>query len=152
MKERVLEILVFIMSEIQADKKISEIDLGNLTDRGYTQAEISAAFSWLYENLQLNKGAVSTEAIRPRGSFRLLHDAEKMALSTEAQGLLVQLRQLGLLDDRDMENVIERAMMAGYEKLSVEEVRTLIASVLFSKPGDDGGVGRSMLNDRDTIH
>ena len=152
MKEKVVEILVFIMSEIQDNKRISEIDLSDLKSKGYTQSEISAAFSWLYDNMQLNQTNATRSGKPVRGSRRILHDAEKFVLSTESQGYLIQLYELGVLDEKDLETVIERAMVAGYEKLSVGELREIIASVLFSKDVGDGGANRSMLDSGDTIH
>jgi uncharacterized protein Smg (DUF494 family) len=148
MKEKVVELLIFIMSEIQDNKRLSDIDLGALRERGYTQSEISAAFSWIYDNVQsvnLRGGSPGTAG---NGSRRVLHEIEKMAFSTESQGYLIQLSELGLLDEKDMETVIERVMAGGYEKLSVEEVREIVASVLFTAEK----VNRYMLNSGDTIH
>ena len=54
MKERIVEILIYIMSEMQGNKGITEIDVRDLKEKGYTQSEISAAFSWLYDNMKLN--------------------------------------------------------------------------------------------------
>jgi hypothetical protein len=43
-------------------------------------------------------------------------------------------------------------MMAGYERLSVTDLREIVASVLFARGGDDASGNRSMLNSGDTIH
>ena len=151
MKEKVVEILIFIMSEIQDNKRLSEIDLGDLRSKGYTQSEISAAFSWIYDNfhpsLEMQRGVGVPSSV----SRRVLHEAEKLVLSTESQGYLIQLSELGLLDGKDLETVIERAMVAGYEKLSVVEVKEIVASVLFVRDSGDGP-NRYMLNNGDTIH
>ncbi len=152
MKEKVVEILVFIMSEIQDTKRLNDIDLTNLKERGYTQSEINAAISWLYEHVQGLGARGDSTAAPSRGSRRILHEAEKAAFSTTAQGYMIQLTELGLLDDRDLEAVIERAMVAGYEKLSVSEVRELVASVLFAKEGKISGATNSMLNSEESIH
>ena len=152
MKDRVVEILVYIMAEMQENKQLHDIDLLHLRDRGYTTSEISAAFSWLYENMP----ADGVESVRPgsaaRGSRRMLHDAEKAVLSTGAQGYLIQLGELGILDDRDIETLIERAMTSGYIGLTVQEVRELAAVVLFSRDRRAGSTGHSILNNEDTIH
>jgi len=152
MKEKVVELLIYIMSEMQDNKRISDIDLSDLKTRGYTQSEISAAFSWIYENSDLSPQRPSGGTRSAPGSRRVLHDAEKAALATESQGYLIQLRELGLLDEGDFETVIERAMMAGYEKLSVADLQEIVASVLFARGGDDPSGNRSMLNSGDTIH
>lgn len=151
MKERVVEILMYLMSEIEANKRLSEVNLDDLTSRGYTQSEISAAFSWLYDNMPMHEGNVELHA-RPSGSSRRqLHQAEKMLLSTDAQGYLMQLFELGLLDAADFEQVIERAMLSGFEKLSLQEIQELAAAVIFAKPRRGEG-GHSLLNNNETIH
>jgi len=151
MKEKVVELLVFIMSEIQENKRISDIDMKDLQSKGYTQSEISAAISWIYDNVEIgqhdHRGPVSPQ----EGSRRVFHDAEKAVISTDAQGFLVQLKELGLLDAHDLELVIERAMMSGYEKLTVSELQEMVAAVLFAKSGRGAGNGM-MLNNGDTIH
>jgi len=152
MKEKVVELLIYIMSEMQDNKRISDIDLADLRTRGYTQSEISAAFSWIYENSELNQQRPAVRGSAGEASRRVLHDAEKAVLATESQGYLIQLRELGLLDEKDFETVIERAMMAGYEKLSVAELREIVASVLFARGGGDATGNRSMLTSGDTIH
>lgn len=152
MKEKVVELLIYIMSEMQDNKRISDIDLSDLKTRGYTQSEISAAFSWIYENSELNQQRPASSARASEGSRRVLHEAEKAVLATESQGYLIQLRELGVLDEKDFETVIERAMMAGYERLSVTDLREIVASVLFARGGDDPSGNRSMLNSGDTIH
>ncbi|MEK7250097.1 MAG: DUF494 family protein [Bacteroidota bacterium] len=151
MKERVVEILVYLMAEIDANKRLSEIDLDDLKSKGYTQSEISAAFSWLYDNLPVQDGVVVRGAIASKESRRVLHDAEKLMMTTDAQGYLMQLCEVGLLENRDLENVIERAMMSGFEKLSMYEMREIVAAVLFAR-SNNWYESRSMLNNNDTIH
>lgn len=152
MKERVVEILVFLMSEMRQDKQLHEIDLAPLRDRGYTTSEISAAFSWLYDNIGSGHAEALPAASAGLGSRRILHEAERMVFSTEAQGYLIQLVELGLLDDRDLEAVIDRAMNSGYAGLTVQEVREVVAAVLFARERPSGTSGHSMLNNEDTIH
>lgn len=152
MKDRVVEILVFLMSEMRDDKQLHEIDLAPLRDRGYTTSEISQAFSFLYESLGSGHGETITSARARKGSRRILHEAERMLFSLEAQGYLIQLAELGLLDERDTETVIERALGSGYAGLSVQEVREIVAIVLSSRERPAGLSGHSMLNNEDTIH
>jgi uncharacterized protein Smg (DUF494 family) len=148
-KERIVELLVHIMSQGHGKLELNEIDLGEMKNRGYTQSEITEALSWLYENMQVDNGVVRIPTHSPEGSRRILHDVEKSALSLDGQGYLIQLRELGLLDDRDLETVIERAVLTGYENLSVDEIREIAASVLFGK---EGRSSRPLLNSRETIH
>jgi len=150
MKEKVVEILMYIMSEIRENKQISDIDTKELQSKGYTQSEISAAISWIYDNVQLGSRDRRGPVTAGEQSHRVFHDAEKGVLSTEARGYLVQLQALGLLDNRDLELVVERAMLSGYEKMTVAELQEIVAAVLFSRGGAAGG--GFMLNSGDSIH
>ncbi len=150
MKERIVEILSHIMSEIQAHKGFADIDVGDLRNQGYSQLEISAALNWLYDNLQLHEADTIHEGRPAEGSRRVLHEVEKQMLSVEAQGYLIQLRELALVDDRDLEMILERAVMSGYEKLSPAELQEIVAAVLLSKKGN--ALETKGLYNRDTIH
>jgi len=152
MKDRVVEILVLLMSELQENKPLHEVDLSQLRDRGYTTSEISAAFSWLYENSRAGRIESIRSGAAAAGSRRIFHEAEKAVLSTAAQGYMIQLIELGLVNDREVEIVLERAMSSGYSGLTVQEVRDIVATVLFSGERPSGGGGHSMLNNEDTIH
>jgi uncharacterized protein Smg (DUF494 family) len=152
MKERIVEILMYIMSEMQANKGIAEIDLAELKDKGYTQSEISSAFAWLYDSMKVNGVGVSHESPAHPASRRVLHDVEKQLLTTEAQGYLIQLRELNVLDDHDLELVIERIVMNGLEKMNPFELQEIITSVLMTKNGNAIDASRTGLYNRDTIH
>ncbi len=143
MNERVVEILVYIMTEMdgmQSQPGKLEVISRDLLQKGYPQHEISFAFSWLFERyngeteeLQRNSGATLA------ASFRVLHQAERMIIAREAFGYLLQLKQLRLLNDIQIEYVIERAMMSGLHRVNEVEVKALVAAVLFSPEGASEG-------------
>ncbi len=139
MNERVVEILAYIMTEMggnQSQPDKLEVISRDLLQRGYTQHEISFAFSWLFERYN----GETEELMRNTGvtlasSFRILHEAERMVIAREAFGYLLQLKQLRLLNDVQIEFVIERAMMSGLHRVSEAEIKALVAAVLFSPDG-----------------
>ena len=149
MKEKIVELLVHIMTEIRGNATLNDIDLGDLKNKGYTQTEIGEALSWLHENLHMENGVAISGGQASGRSTRVFHELEKSSMTIEAQGYLMQLRELGLLDARDLETVIERVMLSGYEKLTVSEVREAVASVLFGKSGRSHG---SLPNGGESIH
>jgi uncharacterized protein Smg (DUF494 family) len=153
MKEKVVEILIYLMSAVHDNKRLSEVDVDDLRNQGYTQTEISAAFSWLYDNMPGGlPGRSMPSSSAAKDSRRSFHEAEKALLPPDGQGYLIQLAELGLLGQHDLETVIERIMMAGYEQVSVPELRAIVAAVLFGgSPGGDRA-GRTVLNSGDTIH
>ncbi len=152
MQERIVEIIVYLIHEMQTDKRLGEIDLRVLSDRGYTQNEISTAFSWLFDKIHLGDNILSEGNRRLAHSHRVLHDSERAVISPEAYGYLLELRELGLLDDMDIEVTIDRIMMAGFGSVSITEMKSVVASVIFDYDDSNRIGSRLMLNSKDTIH
>ena len=152
MKEKVFEILVYLMSEIQENKALHEIDLDDLQTRGYTQSEISAAFSWIVEHVSAEDDVQLPLRGTGQGSRRVLHTAEKLMLTTESQGYLIQLTELGLLDDAGVEWVIDRAMASGHEQITVAELKQIAEAVVFGGDRRGSESGPTILDLGDTIH
>jgi uncharacterized protein Smg (DUF494 family) len=152
MKERIVEIIVYLISELKNNIPLHEIDLTVLTTNGYTPSEISTAFTWLYEKIDSDENVTQQVSESSPHSHRVLHDAERSAFSPEAFGYLVQLRELGLLKDTDLEAVIDRIMLAGYISVNIPEVKSIVAGLLLELD-DSGNTGsRIMLNSKDTIN
>lgn len=143
---------MFVLNEIRkSNSSIQEFDVAVLAKRGYTDFEISAAFSWLIDRFE-NPEAPGAEVLQSGAlSFRILHPAEQRVISAEAFGYLLELRQLHILSQGELELIIERAMLSGFEKLDAGDVRALVSALLFE---NDPAQGRSryVLNTGDRIH
>ena len=151
MYERVVEIIMFLVNELQSNKQLGDVDISVLSKNGYTQSEISTAFSWLFERMNVGQMMVDeTEA--NDASHRILHDVEKMVISPEAFGYLLQAHQFRVLTNRDLETIIERVMAAGFSKVGVPEMKSFIAGMLFDTESQQGAGGRISWNNNDTIH
>lgn len=151
MQEKIVELIVFLMKELRQARDISKVDMSKLTESGYSQTEISTALSWIYDKMNVREPLKLVKGSRAR-SYRIFHEAERQIMTKEARGFLVEMYELGLIDQLDMENIIERSLMSGLNTVSRDEVKSIVASVLFeynspSKPGS-----RIMLNSSDTIN
>ncbi len=51
MQERIVEIIVYLVIEFVQINDLHEVDMSSLTRDGYTQNEISKAFSWIFERM-----------------------------------------------------------------------------------------------------
>lgn len=134
MYEKVMEILVYLMQHMQEEHgRVNDIaDISQtLIGNGYTEQEVTTAFTWLFERLQSQAEELVDPAqpLEPR-SNRVLHTIERLIISPEAHGYLIQLRELGLVDDSQTETIIERAMLTGARHVSLEDMKTIAASVL----------------------
>jgi len=139
MNERVVEILVYIMKEIKTTEHgVGKLDLlsEELSQKGYTENEISSAFSWLFDKIKdsFDELVKNTGPTLP-SSFRVLHEVEKMIIVPEAHGYLIQLQALGLLDETETEQMLERALMLGTSRVTLQDMKKIVASTLFNPEG-----------------
>ena len=149
MYERIVEILIYVLTEVRkTNKTLGEIDISPLETKGYTEAEISTAFSWLFDRLRSGADARPIFSEGKEDSFRVLHHAEQHVITPEAFGFLLQLQQLNIVTGTELEMIIERAMLSGFDRLNPSDIHDIVASVLFDT---DNPRGQMFLNSNDTI-
>ena len=155
MQERIIEIIVYLLAEFQ-HKQIDDgyTDLSKeLLSRGYTDNEINLAFSWIFNHLQKTIGDEDVEFSYIPGSTRVLHDLEKLVIEPEAYGYLLQLWHLGMIKEYELEDVIERALAIGSTHVSLDDVKSIAASLIFNNDANySAGNGFFFFNGTNTIH
>jgi len=150
MQGKLIEILIILMREINnrgMENGQMELISGELLNLGFTEHEISTAFSYVMERMNLLQDAPEPD---PR-SFRVLHDIERVFLSSEAYGYLLQLQTLGLISVDEMEKIIERALMMSAPKLGVNEVKSIVVEILFDTNEMTGFEGENIIPE-DIVH
>jgi len=123
--------LVVLVAEMSrgADRRHVEFDK-ELSRRGYSSDEIGHVVFW-YTSRPAPRDA-------HRGhSFRVLSEFERMSLSAEAYGYLFRLQNLGLVDARQFETILSRAIPMGADKVGIEDVKTIAYAVIFEKDAGD---------------
>jgi uncharacterized protein Smg (DUF494 family) len=148
---RIIEIIVYLLNELQDNKQLSDVDFDALSKLGYTQNEINTAFGWIYSKMYLGEKVFTTDKSVTQ-SHRVLHEVEKNIISPESQGYLIQLKELGLLSDMDIEVIIDKIMVSGFPKISLDEIKAFIASYLLDLEDMTNTNRRIMLNTNDTIN
>jgi Smg protein len=152
MHEKIVEILVYLISELRKNPSIGDIDLTVLSQKGYSSSEISTAFNWLYEKISKGDATITDTAPSSPHSHRVLHEAERSVISSEAYGYLIQLRELGLITELDIEVIIDRIMMSGYLSVNIEEIKFMVVALLMENDDSLSYGSRKMLNGNDTVH
>jgi len=123
-----LVVLVAEMSR-RADRQHVEFDK-ELSSRGYSADEIGHAVFWF------SSRPARRDGYRQQGT-RVLSEFERLSLSTEAYGYLYRIQNLGLIDDRQFETIVARAIPMGGDKVGMEDVKSIAYAVIFDKdPGD----------------
>jgi uncharacterized protein Smg (DUF494 family) len=151
MQEKVIEIIVFILSQLNGSKGLDDIDIRKLSNEGYTEAEINTAFAWIFSKIESGEQIIKAE-LPSKGSHRFYHPIEKKILSRDAIGYLIQLKELHILTDSDIENVIDRLIAAGYQKAGAAEVKLIVSSMIFNSEDTSDLKGKLILQNNDTIH
>lgn len=149
--EKIIEIIVFLLSELKNNKQLADVDMENLANLGYTQNEINTAFSWVYSKIYAGEKIFLDEKSDTR-SQRFLHDTEQNIISPEAYGYLVQLKELGLINNMDIDLIIDKIMVSSYSSISKDEMKSIIASYLLDIEEMNDANSRVMINLNDTIH
>jgi len=129
---RIVDILVVLMDEIHSrgmENNRMELLSVELLKQGYSEKEISTAFSWILERMVY----ANSDAAPSPASYRVLHDVEKLFISSEAYGFLLQLEMIGVLSYEELERVIERSLMESTPGLSVERIKSLVAEIIFGQ-------------------
>ncbi|MCI0452033.1 MAG: DUF494 family protein [Candidatus Latescibacteria bacterium] len=135
--------LVMLVAEMSrsADRRPVELDK-ELTRRGYSSEEIEHAVFWISSRPEASR------AFRPGRATRVLSEFERMSLSTEAYDYLFRLQNLGIIDGRQFETILARAIPVGAEKVHAEDVKGIACSVIFNR--DMGDVDEEAFDRFDT--
>lgn len=149
--EKIIEIIVFLLSELKNNKELAEIDVDKLSTLGYTQNEINTAFSWVYSKIYSGEKIFVDETGETK-SQRFLHDVEQNVISPEAYGYLIQLKQLGMINNMDIDLIIDKIMVSSHNDVDLQEMKFIIASYLLDIDDLHNTNSRIMINSNDTIH
>ena len=149
--EKIIEIIVYLLSELKNNKQLADVDMENLANLGYTQNEINTAFSWVYSKIYAGE-KIFLDPKSDTRSQRFLHDSEQNEISSEAYGYLVQLKELGLINNMDIDLIIDKIMVSSYNNVSKEDMKSIIASYLLDIDEMNDTNSRVMINLNDTIH
>ncbi len=158
MYQRVMAII-----EIISDYLADEIDLyeqedeivDDLVSMGFDFPEIETAFSWianLSRGRDLNRQMMELEA--DSGFQRHFTREERQLLSPAVRNWLSRLRQMEVLDQVMIEDIIDQAMFLGVYRVGIDEIK-IIATMVVSIGQSDREVRNRFLqfleNDRDVV-
>ena len=149
--ERIIELIVLLLEELQHNKQLLQSDVEKLTNLGYTQNEINTAFSWIYSKYYQGD-KIFLEKSNSKHFHRFLHEVEKNVITSESYGYIIQLRELGLLNDYDIELIIDKIMVSTFHKINLADMKMFIASYLLDVDEMNSTNKRISLNTNDTLN
>lgn len=151
MYEKVIEIIEYLLTQMNDTNQITEKDIIDLEKKGYSSAEINTAFVWLNSKLNESENIFKGEE-EPTKSKRFFHQLEKSLLTTEAMGYILQMSELGVINNFDIESIVEKLHLTGAAKAGIPEVKSIISSLLFDAQDNSDILNRMLLQNNDTIN
>lgn len=134
MRDRVLTIVSIITQYIleQNEQMVGENEIvQELMNIGFEVDEIDEAFSWM-EHQTLHPTEPATPSLGVL-SQRIFTARERMVLTRAAQGFLIRLRSMGIVDTELEEDIIERAMQAADDEVDLKEIKHIAILALFAR-------------------
>ncbi len=128
------DILVYLFENCQQYELASEEDrvAKKLSAAGFDDSDISEALTWL---AGVVRGPHCSLAPLPDSgaAFRAYAPKELAKLDAECRGLLIYCEQSGILNPQTREHVIERALAANGEGLTLDQLNLVVLMVLWNQ-------------------
>lgn len=128
------DILVFLFENCrQADLSHDPDRVAKrLTAAGFEESDISEALSWLAGVVRAPQRSLAPLPERGK-SFRAFAAKELAKLDVDCRGFLMYLEQSGILTPPTREHIIERALAAAGDALSLEQLKLIVLMVLWNQ-------------------
>lgn len=138
MQYNVMNVLMFIFEryyENETHLQISQEKLEDvLEEAGFADDDIDRALWWLDGLVELCDDA-ENGALTHAPGFRVSSPQEQVLLPMDCQSYMVQLEQLGILDDYSREMVIDRTLALTDGPITLDSLKWVAQMVLFNLPG-----------------
>jgi uncharacterized protein Smg (DUF494 family) len=126
MRSNLVDLIVLLARHVRMGENLADIKDDSL--KKYDKSEISAAYSWI---LQQYPAIKKKDIPNPEAYHRVLHFAERLLISPEAYGYLLELVNIGLIDSKALEGIIERVMFHSSERIGIDKIKRIVATTLF---------------------
>ena len=128
------DILVYLFENCQQHEVSNEQEriAKKLSAAGFEESDISEALTWL---AGVARGPSRSFAPLPESgaAFRAYAPKELAKLDADCRGLLIYFEQSGILSPNTRETVIERALAATGDGLTIEQLKLVVLMVLWNQ-------------------
>lgn len=149
--DRTVDILLEIAPEILGRKSLMKINTQRLESLGYSKTEISYALNVL---LDKNPSAFKKKKKKEELQFtRVMNKEEKRLFSKDAFKDIVILQAIGIVDQNDLNELIERIMIYFGENIQRDDLRLIVTNMIMNEEIFDIDTGlRLSLRRDEKIH
>ncbi len=151
MYEKIIEIIVYVIQQVRQNKSLNDLNIEDLQSKGYSNSEISTALSWLIDKSEITERLFPVPETSNQESFRVLHDTEKEIFTKDAWGELISMKALGIISNENIEMLIDRSSLMGFQQIDTQQVKLFVANSVFNTYMMNPG-SRYLLRGNDTIN
>ncbi len=151
MTTKVVEAVAKILEGLSKKISLEEMNKSLKESKEFDQQTLSAAFSLVFDKILSKKQNVIHKKDN-RGNIRIFNDAEKEILGLENYNYLLHLRNVGLLDDEQLEIILEQITMFPVESITKEDINWIILVSLVETETDNLPGSRVLLYSSDSIN
>lgn len=151
MQHNLVDLIVYLAKRIRMGDSISEI----MSDgsKSFDNSQISAAYSWILQRYPSGKTSQPDTTLngykrlakeisgRSKAKYhnseeidhnhRVLHYAERLLITPDAYGYLLELVEIEIIDQTTMETIIDKVMFQSAERITLDSVKNMIEEYLF---------------------
>lgn len=128
MTTKIVEVIAQILDGLKRDISLEEVNLLLSKNKDFDKQTVSAAFSLVYDKILAKK--LSKKKNPNPGNRRLLSDEEKDFLGMENYNHLMHLQNIGLIDARDIEIILEQLLLFPEDTITREDINWMILVAL----------------------
>ena len=128
------DVLVYLFENCQQNELAYDRErvAKKLSAAGFEDSDISEALHWLAGMLRTPQGGLD-RLPDARSSFRAFAPRELAKLDAACRGFVLALEQSGMLDAETRELVLERALAASGDALSLNQLKLIVLMVLWNR-------------------
>jgi uncharacterized protein Smg (DUF494 family) len=126
MRNSIVDLIIFLAKRIRLGESLNEIRDDALNR--FNPSEISAAYSWI---LQKHPDVAIAKKKDQEKNHRVLHFAERMLITPEAYGYLLEMVSIGIIDNKSLETIIEKVMFQSTEPVDLDKIKKIVELNLF---------------------
>lgn len=147
---KVLDIIIYLAQYIKSNQgKLGDLVevFRDLQELGFSEDEIKKASHWFLNRLP--------KVFKPESGksnlYGYLKGLNQNYFTTESFGFLYQIGELGLLNQKEMEVLIQRSLALGKDKIELQTIKNLANTIFFSGSNLNRGITNFFWMEQDNI-
>ena len=107
---------------------------GDLRSLGYSEDEISSAYSWMLDNVTGSHGVVLADLSTVSPWHRILSPAERARFTSKAYAYLMSRTHSGEIDGQMLEELLDRVEFLGTMPVDVDQLESISQAIESEMP------------------